>query len=238
MLADYNVSIFNRFSSITEFSVRFGLLLIDLHTHSYPSSDDSFVTVDELIDGSKKKGLDGICLTDHDAFWSDEDLTALTRKHDFLVVGGSELNTDSGHVLVFGLKRYEFGMHKPNALRSFVDQVGGVIIGAHPYRRRLIIDSDNNSDYQTEHMIMRAAEDEFFNICDAIEGLNGRGQPLENRFSIDLANRLGLKVCGGSDAHKLEQIGVAATEFYNKIDCLSDLITEIKLGKFEAVLMN
>ena len=162
----------------------------------------------------------------------------MTRKHDFLVDGGSELNTESGHVLVFGLKRYEFGMHKPNALRSFVDQVGGVIIGAHPYRRRLIIDSDNNSDYQTEHMIMRAAEDEFFNICDAIEGLNGRGQPLENRFSIDLANRLGLKVCGGSDAHKLEQIGVAATEFYNKIDCLSDLITEIKLGKFEAVLMN
>tara|TARA_B100001245_G_C22685429_1_gene334767 strand:- start:279 stop:668 length:390 start_codon:yes stop_codon:yes gene_type:complete len=129
-------------------------------------------------------------------------------------------------------------MHKPNALRSFVDQVGGVIIGAHPYRRRFIIDSDNNSGYQREHMILKAVGDEFFNICDAIEGLNGRGQSLENQFSIDLANRLGLKVSGGSDAHKLEQIGVAATEFYKKIDTLSDLITEIKLGQFEAVLMN
>ena len=213
-------------------------MLIDLHTHSYPRSDDSFVTVDELIEGSKKKGLDGICLTDHDSFWSDEDLTALTKKHEFLVIGGSGLNTDSGHTLVFGLRRYQFGMHKPNALRSFVDQVGGVIIGAHPYRRRFIIDSDNNSGYQREHMILKAVGDEFFNICDAIEGLNGRGQSLENQFSIDLANRLGLKVSGGSDAHKLEQIGVAATEFYKKIDTLSDLITEIKLGQFEAVLMN
>ena len=54
-------------------------MLIDLHTHTYPRSDDSFITVDELIESSKKKGLDGICLTDHDAFWSDEDLTKLTK---------------------------------------------------------------------------------------------------------------------------------------------------------------
>ena len=213
-------------------------MLIDLHTHSYPSSDDSFVTVDELIENSKNKGLDGICLTDHDAFWSDEDIAALTKKHGFLVIGGSELNTDSGHALVFGLRRYQFGMHKPNALRSFVDQVGGVIIGAHPYRRRFIIDSESNSGYQREHMILKAAEDEFFNICDAIEGFNGRGQSLENRFSIDLADRLGLKISAGSDAHKLDQIGVAATEFYKKIDGLRDLITEIKLGRFKAVTMN
>ena len=213
-------------------------MLIDLHTHSYPRSDDSFVTVDELIEGSKNKGLDGICLTDHDAFWSDEDLAVLSKRHEFLVIGGSELNTDSGHALVFGLRRYEFGMHKPNALRTFVDQVGGVIIGAHPYRRRFILDLENNADYQKEHMILKAVEDDFFDICDAIEGFNGRGRSLENQFSIELADRLGLKVCAGSDAHQLEQIAVAATEFYKKIDCLSDLITEIKLGRFEAVLMN
>ena len=87
-------------------------------------------------------------------------------------------------------------------------------------------------------MILKAAEDEFFSICDAIEGLNGRGKSLENRFSVDLADRLGLKVSAGSDAHKSEQIGVAATEFYKKIEGLNDLITEIKLGRFKAVLMN
>ena len=213
-------------------------MLIDLHTHSYPRSDDSFVTVDELIEGSKDKGLDGICLTEHDAFWSIEDLAALTKKHEFLVIGGSELNTDSGHALVFGLSRYKFGMHKPNALRTFVDQVGGVIIGAHPYRRRFISDTENNAGYQRENMIVKAAEDQFFNICDAIEGLNGRGASSENRFSIELADRLGLKISAGSDAHRLEQIGVAATEFYKKIDGLSDLITEIKNGRFEAVLIS
>ena len=212
-------------------------MLIDLHTHSYPRSDDSFISVDELIDGSKTKGLDGICLTEHDAFWSDEELASLTKKHDFLVIGGSELNTDSGHALVFGLKQYTFGMHKPNILRTFVDQAEGVIIGAHPYRRRFIVDSENNDGSQREQMIVKAAEDGFFNICDAIEGLNGRGRPLENGFSRDLADRIGLKISAGSDAHKMEQIGVAATKFYTKINDLSDLIAEIKLGRFEAVLM-
>ena len=146
-------------------------MLIDLHTHSYPRSDDSFISVDELIDGSKTKGLDGICLTEHDAFWSDEELASLTKKHDFLVIGGSELNTDSGHALVFGLKQYTFGMHKPDILRTFVDQAEGVIIGAHPYRRRFIVDSENNDGSLREQMIVKAAEDGFFNICDAIEGL-------------------------------------------------------------------
>ena len=216
---------------------RSGGLLIDLHTHSYPRSDDSFINVDELIDGSKKRGLDGICLTDHDAFWSYEELDKLSKKHGFLVLGGSELNTDSGHALVFGLSKYQFGMHKPKALRTFVDKSGGVIIGAHPYRRRFVIDAANNHGYSREDMIVKAAKDDFFNICDAIEGLNGRGKCLENDFSRDLADRLGLKISAGSDAHRLEQIGVAATEFYSKIECLSDLIAEIKLGRFEPVLV-
>ena len=77
-------------------------MLIDLHTHSYPHSDDSFMSVDELIEGSKSLGLDGICLTDHDNFWTAEEVRDLSNKHDFLVIPGSEINTEAGHVLVFG----------------------------------------------------------------------------------------------------------------------------------------
>ena len=85
-------------------------MLIDLHTHSYPNSDDSFMDVNELIDGSKSLGLDGICLTDHDTFWSGDEIRELSNKHNFLIFPGCEINTESGHVLVFGLKKYEFGM--------------------------------------------------------------------------------------------------------------------------------
>ncbi|HIN06137.1 MAG TPA: PHP domain-containing protein, partial [Dehalococcoidia bacterium] len=40
-------------------------LLIDLHLHTYPKSDDSFMTPDDLIEAAKSQGLDGICLTEH-----------------------------------------------------------------------------------------------------------------------------------------------------------------------------
>ena len=39
---------------------------------------------------------------------------------------------------------------------------------------------------------------------------------------------------GGSDAHRVEQIGTAATAFERKITGLDDLIQEIKAGRFRA----
>ena len=45
-------------------------MIIDIHTHTYPTSDDSLLTPDQLVEESKRAGLDGICITDHDGFWS------------------------------------------------------------------------------------------------------------------------------------------------------------------------
>ena len=206
-------------------------MLIDLHTHSYPKSDDSFVSVDDLIDRAKRLGLDGICLTEHDEFWPLDEVKALSRKHDFLVLPGSEINTDSGHILVFGLTEYVFGLHKPAFLRQRVNQHGGVMIAAHPYRRRYLADPGRNPDARAE-MLERALADDFFLMCDAIEGCNGRGQADENDFSRDLGNAFMLQSTGGSDAHRLEQLGTVATRFERRVNNLADFISELKAGRF------
>ena len=208
-------------------------MLIDLHTHSYPKSDDSFAAVDDLIDNAKAAKLDGICLTDHDFFWSNDEVRDLVRRHDFLVLPGSEINTDAGHVLVFGLDRYVFGMHKPDFLVNAVRERKGVMIAAHPYRRRFLEDPGYLPEARQE-MLDRASGDEFFGLCDGIEGVNGRGKDVQNMFSQDLAERLGIKMTGGSDAHRVEQIGTAATVFERKITGLDDLLQEIKAGRFRA----
>jgi hypothetical protein len=39
---------------------------------------------------------------------------------------------------------------------------------------------------------------------------------------------------GASDAHKLSDIGTYATEFYDKIAGLDDLIVSIKSGRYDA----
>ncbi len=192
------------------------------------------MSVDELIEAAKTRGLDGVCLTEHDAFWSEEEIRTLSQRHGFLVLGGTEINTDAGHVLVFGLDQYEFGMHKPPVLRARVDQVNGVIIGAHPYRRRFLAEAAGDPEAR-RGMLDRATGDQFFSVCDAVEGVNGRGKPAENLFSQDLASILSLHVCGGSDAHRLEQMGSAATRFQSKIGNLEDLILELRMGRFEPV---
>ena len=206
-------------------------LLIDLHTHTYPKSDDSFVNVDDLIDRAKNLGLDGICLTEHDGFWSQYEVKELSRRHAFLVLPGSEINTDAGHILVFGLQEYVFGLHKPAFLRHAVNKVGGVMVAAHPYRRRYLSDPGRNPDARAE-MLQRAVADDFFLMCDAIEGCNGRGKADENEFSVDLGNAFALPATAGSDAHRLEQLGTVATRFDRRIGDLETLITEIKAGHF------
>jgi len=209
-------------------------LLIDLHTHSYPHSDDSFMSVDELIEGSKSLGLDAICLTDHDAFWTTEQIDDLSNSHNFLIIPGCEINTEAGHVLVFGLSKYEFGMHKPEFLQACVDKAGGAMIAAHPYRRRFIEEPAEKPGVR-EEMLERAGGDEFFQMCQGLEALNGRGLSIQNQFSMDLGGMLSVSMTAGSDAHKVEQIGTVATEFERPVSCLADLIKELRAGRFHPV---
>jgi predicted metal-dependent phosphoesterase TrpH len=41
-------------------------MIIDLHAHTGPYSDDSQLNPQELIQKAKRSGLDGICFAEHD----------------------------------------------------------------------------------------------------------------------------------------------------------------------------
>ena len=192
------------------------------------------MSVDELIEGSKSLGLDAICLTDHDAFWTTEQIDDLSNSHNFLIIPGCEINTEAGHVLVFGLSKYEFGMHKAEFLQACVDKAGGAMIAAHPYRRRFIEEPAEKPGVR-EEMLERAGGDEFFQMCQGLEALNGRGLSIQNQFSLDLGGMLSVSMTAGSDAHKVEQIGTVATEFERPVSCLADLIKELRAGRFHPV---
>ena len=211
-------------------------MLIDLHAHTYPRSDDSFMSVDELLDAGRIAGLDGICLTEHDDFWLLDCAATLSRRHGILVLPGAEINTDAGHVLVFGLQRYRFGMHKPSFLRAEADSLGAAMIAAHPYRRRYLSEPGQDPKLRAE-MLERALSDPHMKHFDAVESRNGRGAEDENQFAADLRNQLGLPGTGGSDAHRLHQIGTAATLFHRPIASLEDFISEVKAGRMEPVYL-
>lgn len=211
-------------------------MIIDIHTHTYPTSIDSELSPEELITESKRLGLDGICITDHDGFWDPEEIHQLSRDFDFLVLPGCEVTTEEGHLLVYGLSEYVFGMHRASTVKRMVDEVGGVMVVAHPYRRTYREQADSGGEAYDE-MLDRAARNEVFGRVDAVEVFNSRGSDPENEFSHGIARRFGLKGTGASDAHKLADIGTYATEFERPIHSLEQFIHELRAGRFSPVAL-
>jgi len=68
--------------------------------------------------------------------------------------------------------------------------------------------------------------------------LNGRGSEQENAFSQELAKQLGKPATGASDAHRLEDLGTFATEFFRPIGTTDDLIEELKAGRFRPIVLD
>ena len=212
-------------------------MIIDIHTHTYPTSVDSFIEADELIVEAKRIGLDGVCITDHDGFWDHREVEELSKRHDFLVLPGCEVTTEEGHLLVYGLKRYIFGMHRAGFVKDKLDRERGAMVVAHPYRRTYRKGAHTDEDAYAE-MMDRAARNHVFGMVDAVEVMNGRGLPEENAFSGDMARRFGLPGTGASDAHRLEDLGSYATEFERRVTSLDDLMTELRAGRFRAVALD
>jgi predicted metal-dependent phosphoesterase TrpH len=210
-------------------------MLIDLHTHTHPLSHDSLLSPDELIDAAKSAGLDGVCLTEHDFFWDPAEAAALSKRHDFLVIPGIEVNTEDGHIVVFGLESFVYGMHRLHELARMAEAAGAVMIAAHPYRRQLPFELRHEGDWT--HALERAVANPACSHVTAVETQNGRGSDRENAFSAEVAARLSLPTVAASDAHERKDIGRCATEFEREITGLEDLITELKAGRFRAVIL-
>ncbi len=206
-------------------------MLIDLHTHTFPKSQDSVLEPDTLLRHAKQAGLDGVCLTEHDGFWDPETLEEWSRRYGLLVLPGCEVTTEDGHLLVYGLDRYIFGMHRASFVKELVDQAGGAMVIAHPYRGRYRRERDVSPD-RFQEAVDRAALDPVLAMTRAVETHNGRGSEAQNRFSQALRERLGAFGTGASDAHSVAEVGTFATEFDAPIRSLSDLIRELRAGRY------
>ncbi len=206
-------------------------MLIDLHTHTHPLSHDSLLSPDELVEAAKAAKLDAVCLTEHDFFWDPTEVASLGKRHNFLVIPGIEVNTEDGHIVVFGLDRFVYGMHRMYELARLAEAASAVMIAAHPYRRQLPFELRHEGDWT--RAIERAVANPACSHVTAIETYNGRGTDRENAFSAEVAAQLNLAGVAASDAHERKDIGRCATEFDHQITNPEDLITELRAGRFK-----
>ena len=203
---------------------------LDLHNHSI-KSDDGRAKVPNYCQWIKKKELpiDGFVLTEHRQFDAESDYRPLEDEYGILILKGSEVETDYGHVLVFGvnpdmLAAFDF-TQVGLPIRKVVDEVarcGGIAVPCHPGRSRV-------------GMYAHAEEHGDVDEVEVIETLNGGSRGNEDRKAAELAARCGYRGMGGSDAHIVTHIGRCGTRFESEIRTEEDLVRELKGDRFEAI---
>lgn len=187
-------------------------MLIDLHNHTIPLSIDSGLRPTRLIELARERGLDGICLTEHDRLWKPDDLARLCDETGFLILAGCEVTTRIGHVLAFGLRELPTGHNDLTILRQAADRDGAVLVAAHPLRAGQRI----------------ADHSHLLPLFDGVEAYNGTESNNHNSLAAHFADSLDCAATGGSDAHADYEIAVCATSFESSIACEADLIAALR----------
>jgi len=204
-------------------------MILDLHTHSV-RSDDGRAKVDNYCQWIRRKELplDGFVLTEHRQFDADSDYRALEDAYGLLILKASEVETDYGHVLVFGVNddlvhAFDFA-RIDNPLHEVLEaaqRCGAFAAPCHPGRRNVGL----FSHYERKGVV---------DGVTTVEVHNGGSIPGEDELSVEQAARYGYRGIGGSDSHIVSRIGLCATEFEDDIRSMDDLVKALEAGRHEA----
>ncbi len=200
----------------------------DMHCHTKEGSLDGKVSIEEFIHILKKKGYEGMLVSDHNSYkgyryWNRE--IKGKRCRDFVVLKGIEYDTiDAGHILVImpekvKLKILELRGLPVHFLIEIVHANGGILGPAHPCGEKYLSITNTR-----RHRNQLAVMDRF----DFIEGFNACESRESNSRAQEIAEKYEKPVFGGSDAHKADCVGLGYTEFGMRITCESELIALIK----------
>lgn len=194
-------------------------MLVDLHCHSARYSPCSTLGPLELAQLAAERGIDAVCLTEHDRAWDPDELAALRRRAPVAVFHGVELTTDLGHVLAFGLDSGDFSA-SASELAAAASRRGALLFLAHPARDGLLRVSRETVEYFA-----------------SVEAANGSDSRLQNIAAAGLAKGFLLPGIGGSDAHSRAEVGRAATRFGSPLATDADLLEALHAGAYQAVLL-
>ena len=200
---------------------------IDLHIHTSPRSACSHLGLEELIKEAKRLKLDGICLTEHQVVWTPEDAAILAEEAEIQVFRGNEFTTNQGDILVFGYYKDIKELLTIQELQEEVKKAGGYMIAAHPFRGFKTFGIG-----QLQMTVEQACRRKVFEFVDAIEIGNGKLADDENDMARKVAEKLGLPGTGGSDAHRVDEVGNWLTVFEKEIQDELELVEELRAGRF------
>jgi len=182
----------------------------DTHTHTLYSGvgdfgalrfPESVTRPERLVDHARSKGLNVLCITDHDAVGG----ALVGQKYaeqfdDIEVVIGEEVSTADGEIIGLWLnEEIPAGLSVEETIDVIRSQ-GGITIAPHPFSFHV-----------------PALGDKVFELdLDGIETLNGGHiDKYSNRFAQEVKNKYPNRWAelGSSDGHSLSTVGYSWTEF-------------------------
>lgn len=207
-------------------------MILDLHLHS-EASDDSRAPVEAylkiLARKREERPLDGFVLTEHRSFDPDADYRRLEDAYGLRILRGAEVETEYGHVLVYGvnrdmLRRFDFSnvrLPAQEVIRE-VERMGGIACPCHPGRVNVGLCAHYERLPPLEGVV-------------AVEALNGGSKTAENDRVQGLMRDHGYAGFGGSDSHLVSFVGICATEFDDPIGDEQDLVAALRAGRCRAI---
>jgi predicted metal-dependent phosphoesterase TrpH len=162
--------------------------------------------------------------------WAAEDLARASDTTGFLLLRGVEVSTTQGHVLIYGLPTWKdiYGMEwSVRRLRKIADDHGAFLVKPHPLR-------DGDFTTSSDGSLLPRAEERLA-LFDALEVMNGGESDAANARAAALTQTYGLKGTAGSDVHVATGVGRYVTRFTREIRTESDLVTELRVGRFTTV---
>lgn len=217
------------------------MYLYETHLHSSECSACAISTAREMVRRYKEAGYAGFVLTNHfitgntcvpkeltwtermnmyyDAYLEAKDEAS---QLDFDVFFGIEHHYGKGkEVLVYGID-LEFLQAHPeietadiDTLAKLVHEAGGILIHAHPYRKR---------GYILEGIAPR------YDVCDGVEVYNGGDDYATNDMAYQDAVRLDKLMTSGGDVHMINEgrIGRTGNVFERRIRTMDELILALQ----------
>lgn len=208
-------------------------MILDLHVHTTLSGDAKPTAeeyAEQILKIRKKFHIDGFVITEH-RLWNperDEELAEISRKTDVVILQGIEMETDYGHILVYGVtteftRRIDISkrVKAPDVVKAALE-TGGVPVAAHPTRQMVGCG-----------MALRG-----LNGIRVIEIFNGGCTSEENESAERIMKELNMYGAGGSDAHFLDDLGACVTVFDNPVRSTTSLVRELSLGNYDAKYLN
>jgi predicted metal-dependent phosphoesterase TrpH len=176
--------------------------------------------LDQILSQAHKRGLDGVCITDHNTMDVRHYVPEGVLGNGLRVIFGMEYSTSKGDFLIYGpFEELPPGL-PAQILLPHVERSGGVAIAAHPFR----------SQRPTDENLIKTG------MCKIVEGVNGRNTHHENASVRNWQKKYNVAQVGGSDAHSLDELGSVHTTFSTPIHSRADLVNALKQGAFDQTI--